>query len=200
MTYNTYFVNVEGGSMKYLIIFFIFAILANYGCAPQAVQLTPTEQKQVQALQRGEDILKDRDKRTGITEEELAARDKSKEWPLKEIMENSPLKDIYFEFDSYTIKSDYLPKLSAIGSWLKRYRNIKIVVEGHCDERGTIEYNLALGQKRAEVVKNYLVKLGVDEANIKTISFGKEIPIDSGHGEDAWAKNRRASFKIDQKG
>jgi peptidoglycan-associated lipoprotein len=184
--------------MKYLTIFFAFVILTSFGCTPQAVQLTPTEQKQVQALQRGEDILKD--KKTGITEEELAKRDKTKDWSLKEIMENSPLKDIYFEFDSYTIKSDYFPKLNEIGNWLKQYRNIKIAVEGHCDERGTIEYNLALGQKRAEVVKNYLVKLGVDETNIKTISFGKEIPVASGHGEDAWAKNRRASFKIDQKG
>jgi peptidoglycan-associated lipoprotein len=184
--------------MKYLTIFFAFALLTIYGCAPKAVQLTPTEQKQVQALQRGEDILKD--KKTDITEEELAARDKTKQWSLKEIMENSPLKDIYFEFDSCTIKPYYFPKLNEIANWMKKNRNIKILVEGHCDERGTIEYNLALGQKRAEVVKNYLVNLGVDEASIKTISFGKEVPIDSGHEEDAWAKNRRASFKIDQKG
>jgi peptidoglycan-associated lipoprotein len=74
---------------------------------------------------------------------------------------------------------------------------MKIIVEGHCDERGTIEYNLALGQKRAETVKNYLVNTGINEARIKTISFGKELPADSGHGEDAWTKNRRASFKID---
>jgi peptidoglycan-associated lipoprotein len=186
--------------MKYLTLLFAFAILIIYGCAPQTVQLTPTEQKQVQALQRGDDTLKNRDKKTGIIEEELAARDKTKEWSLKEIMENSPLKDVYFEFDSSTIKPYYFPKLNEIGSWMKKYRNIKIIVEGHCDERGTIEYNLALGQKRAEVVKNYLVNLGVDDASIKTISFGKEIPADSGHEEDAWAKNRRASFKIDQKG
>jgi len=183
--------------MKYLTIFFAFVILTSYGCAPKAVQLTPTEQKQVQALQRGDDILKDRDKKTGITEEELAQRDKAREWSLEEIKKNAPFKDIYFEFDSYIIKSDYLPKLNEIGNWLKKYKNIKIAVEGHCDERGTIEYNLALGQKRAEAVKNYLVNLGVDEASIKTISFGKEIPIDSSHGEDAWAKNRRTSFKID---
>jgi peptidoglycan-associated lipoprotein len=182
--------------VKYLTILFAFLILVTFGCATKTVQMTPTEQKQVQALQRGEDILKDR----AISEEELARRDKPKDWSLKEIMANAPFKDIYFEFDSYTIKSDYFPKLNEIGNWLKKYKNIKIAVEGHCDERGTIEYNLALGQKRAEAVKNYLVKLGVDEASIKTISFGKEIPLDSGHEENAWAKNRRASFKIDQKG
>jgi peptidoglycan-associated lipoprotein len=183
--------------MKHLIIFFAFAILISYGCAPKAVQLTPTEQKQVQALQRGEDILKDHDKKTDITEEELARRDKAKEWSLEEIKKNAPFKDIYFEFDSYIIKSDYFPKLNEIGNWLKQHKNIKIAIEGYCDERGTIEYNLALGQKRAEAVKNYLVKLGIGETSIKTISFGKELPVDSGHGEDAWAKNRRASFKID---
>ncbi|MCX5812865.1 MAG: peptidoglycan-associated lipoprotein Pal [Proteobacteria bacterium] len=186
--------------MKYLTIFFAFAILISYGCAQKAVQLSPTEQKQVQALQRGEDILKDRNKKTDITEEELARRDKAREWSLEEIKKSSPLKDIYFEFDSYIIKSDYFPKLNEIGNWLKQYKNIKVTIEGHCDERGTIEYNLALGQKRAEVVKNYLIKLGVEEASIKAISFGKELPADSSHGEDAWAKNRRASFRIDQKG
>ena len=186
--------------MKYLTILLAFVILISYGCAPKAVQLSPTEQKQAQALQRGEDILKDQDKKTDISEEELARRDRAREWSLEEIKKNSPLKDIYFEFDSYTVKSDYFPKLNEIGSWLKQYRNTKVAVEGHCDERGTIEYNLALGQKRAEAVKNYLTKLGVDEATIKTTSFGKEIPVDLSHGEDAWAKNRRASFKIDQKG
>jgi len=186
--------------MKYLTILFAFIILASYGCSPSTVQLTPTEQKQAQALQRGEDIQGNRDKKTGITEEELAGRDKTKEWSLKEIMENAPLKDIYFEFDSYTIKPYYLPKLDEIGNWLKKYKDIKITVEGHCDERGTIEYNLALGQKRAETVKNYLVNMGVDQTSIKAVSFGKELPAESGHGEEAWAKNRRASFKIDKKG
>ncbi|MCX5804605.1 MAG: peptidoglycan-associated lipoprotein Pal [Proteobacteria bacterium] len=182
--------------MKYLTILVAFLILTSYGCATKTVQMTPTEQKQAQAIQRGEDILKDR----VISEEDIAKRDKTRDWSLKELMENAPFKDIYFEFDSCSIRSDYFPKLNEIGQWLKQYKKIKIVVEGHCDERGTIEYNLALGQKRAEAVKNYLVKLGVDDTNIKTISFGKEIPIDSGHEENAWAKNRRASFKIDQKG
>jgi len=70
-------------------------------------------------------------------------------------------------------------------------------VEGHCDERGTIEYNLVLGQKRAEAVKDYLVKLGIEEKRIKTISYGKEMPVDPGHTEEAWAKNRRAHFRIE---
>ena len=146
---------------------------------------------------------KDLDKKTGegdITEEELARRSRADALSLKEIIDKAPLKDMLFEFDSYSIKSEDFAKLNEIGSWLKQYKNINIAIEGHCDERGTIEYNLALGQKRAETVKNYLVKLGVDGARIKAISYGKELPADPSHTEDAWAKNRRASFKVDQKG
>ena len=83
---------------------------------------------------------------------------------------------------------------------MKQDRGIKMVVEGHCDERGTVDYNLALGQKRAEAVKDYLVKMGIEGSRIRTISYGKEVPVESGNTEDAWAKNRRAHFKIDQKG
>jgi peptidoglycan-associated lipoprotein len=87
-----------------------------------------------------------------------------------------------------------------VGNWLKQSRATTITVEGHCDERGTVEYNFALGQKRAESVKEHLVKMGVEGSRIKTVSYGKETPSDTGHSEDAWAKNRRAHFKIDQKG
>ena len=110
------------------------------------------------------------------------------------------MKDINFGYDSYTIDSSELPKINAVGNYLKQNGEIKIVAEGHCDERGTVEYNLALGQKRAEAVKAYLVKMGVDGGRIRVISFGAEVPVDPGHTEDAWARNRRAHFKIDQKG
>jgi len=83
---------------------------------------------------------------------------------------------------------------------MKQDRSVRLIVEGHCDERGTVEYNLALGQKRAEAVKDYLLKLGIDAGRIRTISYGKEVPVESGKSEEAWAKNRRAHFKIDQKG
>ncbi|MCK7470413.1 MAG: peptidoglycan-associated lipoprotein Pal [Desulfomicrobium escambiense] len=111
-----------------------------------------------------------------------------------------PASDIYFEYDSYTVQPEDLPKIKEMSEWLKANSAVRIVVEGHCDERGTVEYNLALGQKRAEVVKNHLTKFGVDEKRIRMISFGKEIPVDPGHTEDAWSKNRRVHFSIDQKG
>ena len=77
-----------------------------------------------------------------------------------------------------------------------KYRDYKLVVEGHCDERGTAEYNLALGEKRAMEAAKYLVNLGIEKERIRTISYGKEMPLDKGHDEAAWAKNRRAHFVV----
>ena len=79
---------------------------------------------------------------------------------------------------------------------MKKYPNVKIQIEGHCDERGTIEYNLALGERRANSAKKYLISLGMPADQISTISYGKEKPLDSGHNEEAWAKNRRDHFII----
>jgi len=177
--------------MKYFIIL-ITVIFIFCGCAPKVVQLEQpgATGKEGPAFGKGE-------KEGGITEEELARSRQERERSMLEEMKKSLLKDIYFEFDSYVVKADELPRLKEIGSWLKNYKDIRITVEGHCDERGSAEYNLVLGQKRAETVKDHLVKLGVDEKRIKTISYGKELPLDPGHTEEAWAKNRRAHFKID---
>ncbi len=191
--------------MKYLTVFIAISIIVSFGCAQKAVQMTPTEQKQAEAIQAGKypPEEKDRLKEGGITEEELAAREKMKGrsgFSNLEAAGKAVLLDILFEFDSYTIKPEFFPKLDEMASALKNQRNVNIVVEGNCDERGTVEYNLALGQKRAEAVKSYLVKMGVDSTRIRTVSFGKEVPVDPGHTEEAWAKNRRAHIKLDQKG
>jgi peptidoglycan-associated lipoprotein len=192
--------------MKYLTVFIAIFIIASFGCAQKSVQMSPTEQRQADAVQAGkyppiEESTKTRE--GGVTEEDLAARDKMKGLSGSSSLDmagRSLLLDVLFEFDSYTIKAEYYPKLNEIGALLKSQRNTNITVEGNCDERGTIEYNLALGQKRAEAVKNYLVKMGVDSARIRAMSYGKEMPVDPGHTEEAWTKNRRAHIKIDQKG
>lgn len=112
---------------------------------------------------------------------------------LKEISEKY-LHDIHFDFDKSDIRDDAKPVLEENAGFLKKYPSIKIVVEGHCDERGSVEYNLALGERRAKAAKNYLATLGVNDSRMTTVSYGKELPIDPGHNEDAWAKNRRAHF------
>ena len=108
------------------------------------------------------------------------------------------LKDINFDFDRSNIGSEARVIIKANADILLKNRNFNIIVEGHCDERGTSEYNMALGERRAQEAKKYLINLGVDGARMKTISYGEERPLDSGSNEDAWAKNRRAHFRIVQ--
>ncbi len=133
----------------------------------------------------------------GITEEELLRADEERRRKAAQeeaALKAALLKDIYFEFDSYVVKSDYLPVLKDIAGWMARNQALRLTVEGHCDERGTTDYNLALGQKRADAVRDYLLKLGVSAARIKAVSYGKEAPVDASHTEEAWARNRRAHF------
>ena len=103
---------------------------------------------------------------------------------------------IYFEFDRSEIKPEYRPILERKAAWLKAHPEYKVRIEGHCDERGTAEYNVALGEKRALSVKDYLVALGVPAKRISTISYGEERPAVRGQDEAAWAKNRRAEFRL----
>ena len=106
------------------------------------------------------------------------------------------LKDVNFDFDKYNIRSGDAEILKENHGWYKKNPGRKTKIEGHCDERGTVEYNLALGQKRADSTKNYLVKLGVDGKMIETVSYGKEKPLCMEHNENCWAKNRRAHFLV----
>ncbi len=113
--------------------------------------------------------------------------------PAPVVAPKAQLQDINFDFDKYNIRPGDAEILKKNYEWFKANPQ-KVKVEGHCDERGTIEYNLVLGQKRADAAKNYLVGLGVDGKRLETVSYGKEKPIDPGHNEAAWAKNRRVHF------
>ena len=116
-----------------------------------------------------------------------------------EVFESSLLKDIHFDFDKYDIRPGDMTILRENAALLKKYPKVKIQIEGHCDERGTVEYNLALGERRASSTKNYLVSLGISADRLSTISYGKERPLDPGHNEEAWTKNRRAHTVITAK-
>jgi peptidoglycan-associated lipoprotein len=106
------------------------------------------------------------------------------------------LEDVFFETDSYEIPQEYRDSLARNASWLQRYPSIRIMVEGHCDERNTREYNLALGERRAYAVRDYLIFLGIEADRISTISYGEERPFALGSDESAWRLNRRAHFRI----
>lgn len=103
---------------------------------------------------------------------------------------------VYFDTDSHDVRDDARPLLEAQAGWLRRYPSVAVRIEGNADERGTREYNLALGARRANAVRDFLVAQGVTADRISTISFGKEQPIDAGNGEESWQKNRNARTAI----
>jgi peptidoglycan-associated lipoprotein len=104
------------------------------------------------------------------------------------------LGDVFFDYDKSALRMDAVDQLKTNAEWMKVNAARSVVIEGHCDERGTNEYNLALGERRATSTKNHLVDLGVDSGRMKTVSFGEEKPFATGHDEEAWAQNRRAHF------
>lgn len=174
---------------KGLLLSVIITVMTMFlltGCAEKQVKKEeptkmPTEQKEVQPTKELE---------TKIGEEGLKGE------MIAKVEETTKLQDINFDFDRYNVRDDAKTILEKNAAWLKKNPGVRIQIEGHCDERGTNEYNLALGDRRAKGTKDYLVSLGIEAGRISTISFGEEKPLDPGHNEDAWAKNRRAHFVI----
>jgi peptidoglycan-associated lipoprotein len=118
---------------------------------------------------------------------------------LDDLNRNSPLKPVFYELDSSDLGAAAQKALDENATLLKRYAGWTVTIEGHCDERGTAEYNLALGERRAVTARAYLVSLGIPADRLRTVSYGKEFPFDPGHDEGAWSKNRRAHFVITAK-
>ena len=129
-----------------------------------------------------------------LTEEEIFAR-KS----LEQLNAERPLDDVYFDLDQSSIRDDAKPRLQKDADWLKRWTSTQITVEGHCDSRGSSEYNLGLGSRRATAVKDYLASLGVPAGRMTVVSKGKESPACSDENESCWQQNRRGHFVITAK-
>jgi len=192
---------------SFIITILIFCIgLILMGCPKKTVvKDEPSVKKEESAAAKAEAerIAREREARAReeATKKELEKSLVAKKEPGIEgvVFESSLLKDIYFDFDRYDVRPEDAPILKENAVLLKKYPNVKIQIEGHCDERGTIEYNLALGERRANSTKNYLVTLGISPERISIISYGEEKPFDPGHGEEAWAKNRRAHTIITAK-
>lgn len=115
---------------------------------------------------------------------------------VEELNRKGYLKDVFFDFDRYEIRQDQRDTLAKDAAWLRENGTVNFTVEGHCDERGTSQYNMALGERRAESVKDYLVQLGIASSRIQVISYGNERPFVTGHDETAWAQNRRGHFLV----
>jgi len=130
---------------------------------------------------------------------EPVAEDRVASASLDDLNRNSPLQPVYFELDSSELSAESQKTLDGNAAVLKKYATWAVTIEGHCDERGTAEYNLALGERRAAAARAYLVSLGIPAERLRTVSYGKEFPFDPGHDEAAFTKNRRAHFVITAK-
>jgi len=168
------------------------------GCAKKQVVKEEVLTKEEKTTESAEAVA--RAKEESMLKEKALKERAMKEKALKErdilLKEAAAFKNIYFDFDKYDLKPQMREILEEHAGWLIQHPEFKVIVEGHCDERGTREYNLALGERRAEAAQNYLVTLGVAKRRLTTISYGEELPLDPGHTEKAWAKNRRAHFVV----
>lgn len=180
---------------KIAVLTFICALVLAFStsCKPKAKTTPPPppaqEQPKVEKVDEAAAVTK-----PALTEEEIFM---SKS--LEQINMEAPLKMIHFDYDQYMIREDAKPMLEEDAAWMKKFGSAKVLIEGHCDERGTEEYNLALGEKRAKSTYDYLASLGVSPERMKVISYGKSQPLDTGHTETSWQKNRRAQFLIIEK-
>jgi peptidoglycan-associated lipoprotein len=180
--------------MKRVWIVLVLMVFVSFGCAQRATTKPEAEQQKEQKTEEMKaqkpSEAAEAQKETGVEKAEVA---KSEE---EEAGQEGVFKDIHFAFDKYNIQDTDRAELKTIAAWMRKNASEKLSVEGHCDERGTNEYNLALGDRRAKAVRDYLVSLGVPSARISTISYGEEKPLCTEHTEECWAKNRRAHFVV----
>ena len=155
-------------------------------------QTTATEASEVSVMQEDPEAQQVREQ----LEEEQQERD-AQERELRAEKIKFMYEDIYFKRGSTQLDSAAKMLLDKKAKWLQDNPNISVIIEGHCDERGSAEYNIALGERRAERAKAFLIHLGIIESRFRTVSYGEELPMDPGHNEEAWAKNRRAHFAIE---
>lgn len=188
---------------KILMILMVFLV---FGCAKKYVKESPEEPVKEEAVKEEvrvpekpeKEVVKEdiyAGKEGKIKDGEIGIGDKDKKDVLT-AEEKAILKDILFDYDKYDIRPDARPVLDGIASWMNKNSNINIITEGHCDERGTNEYNLALGEKRAKAARDYLVSLGVSTLRITIVTYGEEKPLCTEQNEDCWQRNRRAHFVV----
>ncbi len=167
-------------------------IIWSFGCAKKAAQVEPTPAKAAE-VEKVEEQAVQTDSPT-LSEDQIFEQK-----TIDALNREGALKRIHFDFDQYDVREDMKPLLQANADWLLKHRSVAFLIEGHCDERGTVEYNIALGEKRAEAARNYLASLGVNSARIKIVSYGKNRPLVAGVDEASYFQNRRAEFVITKK-
>ena len=181
-----------------LVVFLSFFAV---GCAKKQVQtdvdVTPADTSaDVEARQAAERAIRESGMAAEAESLDTRAQALEDKYPVLEGRTNAPLLPIYFDFDKSNIRKDQRARLESDAEFLTQNKAVRVRIEGNCDERGTNEYNMALGQRRALSAKKYLVNLGIDAKRLETISYGEEKSLLFGHDEYSWAQNRRDDFVI----
>lgn len=189
--------------MKRFLVLALVLSFAAFGCTQKdAVKQTEDTQQQASQTQTGKDdaAKKDGDKLNGQQTAKVESKDMAKDMhsdasgKAEEV--SGMFDDVHFDFDKFNIKESEKPAIKKVADYLVKNNNTRLLVEGHCDDRGTNEYNLGLGDRRAKSTKDYISASGVKASRIEVISFGEEKPLCSDQNEGCWTKNRRAHFVI----
>lgn len=176
---------------KVLALFVVLSLILLFtACGKKAAKVEPVKE---QVVEKVEEPVTQVEKPV-LSEEELFQQK-----TIEDLNKDQILKKINFDFDKYQVREDMKPIMQDNANWMLKFSTVQVLVEGHCDERGTIEYNIALGEKRAEAAKNYLASLGINAAKIKIVSYGKSKPLVQGMDEASYFQNRRAEFVITKK-
>jgi peptidoglycan-associated lipoprotein len=176
------------------MVFVIPGLLLTASCAKKAVKEDTSMSQQAQ--DEAAKAAAEKARQEELARQRAIEEARLKEEAIQKAKDNFLNEDIHFEFDSAVLTPDAQEILKTKAEWLQNNPNAASTVEGHCDERGTLEYNLALGERRAASAKAFLVDLGVPASRLTTISYGEERPVDPAQNEAAWAKNRRCHFTI----
>lgn len=190
---------MKAGSLMVVIAASLVVAFGLVSCQKKIVK-QPDSSQQGQQQQQQKDMTQQQKEQEKVLEKQLDGKIDSSDATEKagkyvESKENM-FADILFAYDKYDIQESYRQNLQAVAAWMSKNTTARLSIEGHCDERGTNEYNLALGDRRGKAVKDSLVSLGVASARIDVISYGEEKPLCTEQTEDCWAKNRRAHFTV----
>ncbi len=180
-----------------VVVLAISGLLVMVSCAGKTVKTTTPEQSEEAVTEEeveSEDLAAEEAAR--IAEERLQQEEAAR-LEAQEARDMFVSEDIYFDYNESSLKSEAQEVLQRKAVWMNNNPETTVIIEGHCDERGTTEYNLALGDRRANATKGFLADLGIDASRVRTISYGEEMPAAPGHDETAWAKNRRAHFTVE---
>jgi len=183
-----------------IVTLLLFAVSCGGKKPPAALEPGVTEGDEMTVEQPDTSISEEDievvDEGVGIGEEGGISERPISEMTLEEINAAEFLRNIYFDFDMSDLRPDSIAQLDQNADWLKQHATVRAIIEGHCDERGTEEYNLALGERRAKGARDYLIRLGIAASRMMVVSYGESRPQELGSNESAWAMNRRAHFRV----